>query len=82
MVISREYRYASFSTEKGAASVFPAKDHKYQKILEDEKFILYLGYLSDIFGVMNHFNRYLPRAESSIIGFATKLSAFILKLDL
>ena len=58
------------------------KDHKFQKIFEDENFILHLAYLSDIFGVMNHFNCSLWEPESNIIDFLIKLTAFTRKLDL
>ena len=56
MAVSREYHYAFFCGEKGAALVFPNKRSQIFKILEDENFILHLAYLSDIFRVMNHFN--------------------------
>ena len=73
MVFLRKYRYVSFCFEKEAASGFPSKDLEYQKILEDENFIFYV---SGIFGVMNHFNRYLQGPDIYITDFATKLTAF------
>ena len=48
VAVSREYYFASFCAEKGAASVFPKKDHKFQKIFKNENFILHLAYQSDI----------------------------------
>ena len=54
---------------------FQTKDHKFQKILEDENFILHLAYLSDIFGDMNHFNCSLQGPESNIINLSIKLTA-------
>ena len=71
-----------FVWRKELLQFFQTKDHEFQKILEDENFIFCLAYLSDIFGVMNHFNCYLQGPESNIIDFATKLTAFIRKLDL
>ena len=47
---------------KELVQFFQTKDHKFQKILEKENFILHLAYLSDIFGAMNHFSCFLPRA--------------------
>ena len=82
MAVSREYHYASFCAEKGAALVFQIKDHKFQKIREDENFILHLAYLSHIFGVINHFSCSLQGPESNIIDFSIKLIAFTKKLDL
>ena len=70
-----------FVLRKELLQFFQTKDHQFQKIVKDENFILYLAYLSDIFGVMNHFNCYLQGPESNIIDFATKLSAFIRKLN-
>ena len=61
---------------------FQTKDHKFQKILEDENFILHLANLSDIFRVMNHFNCSLQGPESNITDFSIKLTAFTRKLDL
>ena len=71
-----------FVLRKELLQFFQAKCHEYQTILEDENFILYLVYLSDIFGVMNHFNRYLQGPESNILDLAAKLTAFIQKLNL
>ena len=71
-----------FVLRKKLLQFFRAKDHEYQKILEDESFILYLFCLSDIFGVMNHFNRYLQGPESNIIDFAAELTAFNRKVSL
>ena len=71
-----------FVLRKEILQFFPTTKHEYQKILEDEKFILYLAYQSGIFGVMNHFNRYLWGPESNIIDFAAKLTAFVRKLNL
>ena len=62
-----------FVLRKELLQVFQAKDLEYQKILEDENFIFYV---SDIFGVMNHFNRYLQGPDIYITDFATKLTAF------
>ena len=80
MAVSREYHNALFCGE--LLQFFQTKDHKFQKILEDENFIRHLAYLSDIFGVMNHFNCSLQGYESNIIDFSIKLTAFIRKLDL
>ena len=71
-----------FVLRKELLQFLQTKDHKFQKILEDENFILHLAYLSDIFGVMNHFNCSLQGPESSIIDFSIKLTAFTRKLDL
>ena len=71
-----------FVIRKELLQFFQAKDHKFQKILEDENFILHLAYLSDIFGVMNHCNCFLQGPESNIIDFSIKLIAFTQKLDL
>ena len=70
-----------FLLRKELLQFFQTKDHQFQKIVKDENLILHLAYLSDIFGVMNHFNRYLQGPESNIIDFATKLTAFIRKLN-
>ena len=72
MATSREYCYAFFCIENRAASVLSNKDHEYQKILKDENLIFYLSYLSDIFGLMNHFNRYLQGPGSNVIDFVSK----------
>ena len=61
---------------------FQTKDYKFQKILEDENFILHLAYRSDIFGVMNHFNCSLRGPESNIIDISIKLTVFTQKLHL
>ena len=82
MAIQRNTAMRLFVLRKELLQFSQTKDHEFQKILEDENFILYLSYLSDIFGVINHFNCYLQGPESNIIDFATKLSAFIRKLDL
>ena len=85
MAVSREYHYASFCAEKGAASVFPNKRSQISEILEDENFILHIVYLSHIFGVMNHFSCSLQGPESNIIDFSikrSKIKRFTKKLDL
>lgn len=61
---------------------FKAKDHEFQTDLEDEEFILYLAYLSDIFGAFNAFNLSLQGPERNIIDFSAKLRAFVRKLEL
>ena len=71
-----------FVLRKKLLQFFQIKDHKFQKILEDENFILHLVYLSHIFGVMSLFNCSLQRPESNIIDFSIKLIAFTQKLDL
>ena len=71
-----------FVGRKELLQFFQAKDYKFQKILEDENFILLLAYLLDIFGDMNHFNCSLQGPESNIIDFSIKLTAFTRKLDL
>ena len=45
-----------FALTKELLQFFQTKDHKFQKILEDENFIPHLTYLSDSFGIMNYFN--------------------------
>ena len=71
-----------FVVRKKLLQFFETKDHKFQKILEDENFILYLAHLSDIFGVMNHFSCSLQGLKSNIIDFSIKLTSFARKLDL
>ena len=71
-----------FVLRKELLQFFQTKDHQFQKILEDENFIFHLAYLSDIFGVMNHFNCSLKGPESNIIYFSIKLTAFTRKLDI
>ena len=82
MVVSREYYYTFFVVRKELLQFFQTKDHKFQRILEDENFILHHAYPSDIFGVMNHFNCSLQGPESNIIDYSIKLTAFTRKLDL
>ena len=65
---------ALFCVAKEAASVFPNKNFKIQKILEDTNFILQLSYFSDILGVMNHSNCYLQGPGSNIVDFAIELT--------
>ena len=79
MAISREYCYVFFVLRKELLQFFQTEDHECQKILENENFILYLAYLSDICGVMNHFSHYLQRPESNIIDFEATVAAFISK---
>ena len=62
-----------FILRKELLRFFRTKEREYQKTLDDENFILYLAYLSDVFGLMNHFNGYLQEPESNIIDFAAKL---------
>ena len=71
-----------FVLRKELLQFFQIKDHKFQKILEDENFILHLACLSHIFGVMNHFSCSLQGPESNIIHFSIQLIAFTKKLDL
>ena len=71
-----------FVLRKELLQFFQIKDHKFQRFLEDENSILYLAYLSHIFGVMNHFSCSLQEPESNIIDFSIKLIAFTKKLDL
>ena len=71
-----------FVLRKKLLQFFQIKDHKFQKILEDENFILHLAYLSHIFGVINHFSYSLQGPESNIIDFSIKLIAFTQRLDL
>ena len=71
-----------FVLGKELIQFFQTKDHKFQMILENENFILYLAYQSHIFEVFNHFNCFLQEAESNIIDFSIKLTAFTRKLDL
>ena len=71
-----------FVMRKELPQFFRTKDNEYHKILKDQNFILYLACLSDIFEVMNHFNRYLQEPESNIIDFSAKLTAFVRKLNL
>ena len=82
VAISRNTAMHLFVLRKKLLQFFQTKDHEFQKILEDENFILYLAYLSDSFAAMNHFNCNLLGSESNIINFATNLTAFIRKLDL
>ena len=71
-----------FVLRKELLQFFQIKDHKFQKILGVENFILHLAYLSHIFGVMNHFSCSLQGPESNIIDFSIKLIAFTKKMDL
>ena len=71
-----------FVLRKKLLQFFQIKDHKFQKILEDENFILHLAKLSHIFGAMNHFSCFLQGPESSVIDFSIKLIAFTQRLDL
>ena len=71
-----------FELRKKLLQFFQRKDHKFQKILEDENFILHLAYLPHIFGVENHFGCSLQGPESNTIDFSIKLIAFTQKLDL
>ena len=89
LLFHTEVRWLSWNTtmrlfvlRKELLQFFQTKDHQFQKIVKDKNFILHLAYLLDIFGVMNHFNCYLQGPESNIIDFATKLTAFIRKLNL
>ena len=59
-----------FELRKELLQFFQIKDHKFQKILEDENFILHLAYLSHIFGVINHVSCSLQGPESTIIDFS------------
>ena len=70
-----------FVLRKELVQFFQTKNHKFQKILEEENFILHLAYLSDIFGAMNHFNCFFQGHKSNIIDFSIKLTAFTRKLD-
>ena len=63
-----------FVLQKKLLQFFQTKDYKIKKILEDINFILYLSYLSNILGVMNHRNCYLQGPESNIVDFAIKLT--------
>ena len=67
---------SSFSVAKEAASILANKtlqdsgDYTVQHI----HFILHLFYLSDILGVMNHYNCYIQGPGSNIVDFAIKLT--------
>ena len=71
-----------FVLRKELLQFFQILHKKFQKILEDENFILYLTYQSHIFGIMNHFSCSHQGPESNIIDFSIKLIAFTKKLDL
>ena len=51
-----------FVLRKEMLQFFQIKDHKFQKILEDENFIFHLAHQSHIFEVMNHFSCFLQWA--------------------
>ena len=81
MAIWREYiAMRLFVLREELLQFFWIKDDEYQKILEDKNFIRFLAYLSDIFGVVKHFNHYHQGPENNIIDFAAKLTAIIWKL--
>ena len=82
MAISRKCCVRLFVLRKELLQFFRTKDQEYQKILEEENFILYLACLSNSFGVINHFNCYLQGPESNITDFAAEVTAFIRKLNL
>ena len=71
-----------FELKKELLQFSQIKDHKFQKILEEENFIFHLAYPSHISGVMNHFSCSLQGPESNVIDFSIKLIAFTQKLDL
>ena len=77
MAISREYCYASFGFERGAASVFP-------RFLKTKTSFFTWSTCQIFLELSNHFNRYLQGPESNIINFAPKLTttAVIQKLNL
>ena len=71
-----------FVLRKELLQFLQTKNHKFQKILEDENFIIHLAYMSDILESSITSIVLFRRAESNIIDFSIKLTPFTRKLDL
>ena len=62
--------------------LFKRLGHEYSKELENEEFVQRLASFSDIFEAFNNVNLSLQERNGTIVGFVSKLGAFIRKLDL
>ena len=71
-----------FKMKNEMVLLFKELGHPYSKDLENDEFVQRLAYLSNIFEAFNIVNLYLQGQNGTIVGFVSKLSAFIQKLDL
>ena len=62
--------------------LFKELGHEYSKDLENDKFVKRLAYFSDNFDAFNNVNLPFQERNGTIVGFVSKLGAFIRKLDL
>ena len=62
--------------------LFKELGHEYSKDLENDEFVQRLANFSDIFEAFNNVNLSLQERNGTLVGFVSKLAAFIRKLDL